>query len=72
MPIHFRVHHGNTTDDQTHQNTWGGLRDLVGGPHFVDVAASKLAVSATLRFIAQQGGTFVLVLPRKDASPFKP
>lgn len=64
VPIHFRVHDGNTTDDQTHQTTWTALRELVGSPDFVYVADSKLAVSETLRFIAQQGGTFVSVLPR--------
>lgn len=64
VPIHFRVHDGNTTDDQTHQTTWTALRELVGSPHFVYVADSKLAVSETMRFIAQHGGTFVSVLPR--------
>lgn len=64
VPIHFRVHDGNVTDDQTHRDTWLALRQLVGSPDFLYVADSKLAVSDTMRFIDQQGGGFVSVLPR--------
>jgi transposase len=64
VPVHFRVHDGNITDDQTHRDTWLALRQLVGTADFLYVADSKLAVSETLRFIDQQGGGFVSVLPR--------
>jgi transposase len=64
VPVHFRVHDGNVTDDQTHRDTWLALRQLVGTADFLYVADSKLATSETLRFIDQQGGGFVSVLPR--------
>jgi len=67
VPIHFRVHDGNTSDDQTHRDTWRALRDLVGSPHFLYVADCKLAVSQTMRFIDQEGGSFLSVLPRSRA-----
>lgn len=64
VPIHFALHDGNVTDDQTHRRTWRTLRELVGGPDFVYVADSKLCVSETMRMIHDEGGTFVTVLPR--------
>ncbi len=67
VPLHFKTHDGNVTDDQTHRNTWSVLRDLVGHPDFCYVADSKLCVSDTLKFIAGQGGTFITVLPRTRA-----
>lgn len=64
VPIHFRVHDGNVTDDQTHCETWQTLRDLVGAADFLYVADCKLASSETMRFIHKEGGRFVSVLPR--------
>lgn len=64
IPIHFGLHDGNVTDDQTHRDTWMSLRELSGSPNFVYVADSKLCVSQTLRFIHEQKGTFVTVLPK--------
>lgn len=72
VPIYFKVHDGNMTDDQMHCDTWSALRDLVGSPEFLYVADCKLAVSETMRFIHQQQGTFLSVLPRtrKETSQF--
>jgi transposase len=64
VPIHFHLHPGNTSDDELHQQTWSTLRQLVGHPNFCYVADSKLASSDNMRFIADQKGTFLSVLPR--------
>ena len=67
VPIHFRIHDGNVTDDQTHADTWKALRDLRGNPNFLYVADSKLCVSNTIRMIAREQGTFLTVMPRTRA-----
>lgn len=35
VPVHFRTCDGNTTDDQTHIQTWEAVRRLVGRPDFL-------------------------------------
>ena len=67
VPIHFRIHDGNVTDDQTHADTWSALRDLHGNSDFLYVADSKLCVSDTMRMIAREQGTFLTVMPRTRA-----
>lgn len=64
VPVHFRVADGNTTDDQTHIQTWTLLRRLVGRSDFLYVADCKLCTRLTLTHIATQGGRFLTVLPR--------
>lgn len=64
IPVHYQVHDGNVTDDQTHRHTWDLLLEIVGSPNFLYVADSKLCTEANMRHIAQQGGRFVTVLPR--------
>jgi transposase len=64
VPIHFRAQDGNTTDDQTHIETWNTLRRLVGRSDFLYVADSKLCTRPALSHIAAQGGRFLTVLPR--------
>jgi transposase len=64
VPVHFQLHPGNTTDDQVHQQTWLTLRQLAGTADFCYVADCKLASSANMRFIADQHGTFLTILPR--------
>jgi len=64
IPVHFHLHPGNTTDDQVHQQTWLTLRQLAGTSDFCYVADCKLASSANMRFIADQHGTFLTILPR--------
>ena len=73
IPIHYQVHDGNMTDDQTHRKTWDVLRELTGGPNFLYVADSKLCTETNLRYIAGQGGLFVTVLPktRGEESAFR-
>lgn len=64
VPVHFRVESGNTTDDQTHRDTWELLRQLTGRADFLYVADSKLATTENMKYVAGQGGRFVSVLPR--------
>jgi transposase len=64
VPVHFRAADGNTTDDQTHIQTWTTVRRLVGRPDFLYVADSKLCTRLALTHIASQGGRFLTVLPR--------
>jgi len=64
IPLHYQVHDGNVTDDQTHRRTWDVLRELVGHPNFLYVADSKLCTEANMRHIAERGGRFVTVLPK--------
>lgn len=73
IPVHYQVHDGNRTDDQTHRKTWEVLKELRGGAHFLYVADSKLCTETNLRYIADHGGTFVTVLPktRREESAFR-
>ncbi len=64
VPVHFHLHPGNTADDQVHQQTWLTLRQLAGTSDFCYVADCKLASSENMRFIAEQHGTFLTILPR--------
>lgn len=67
VPIAHRLLDGNTTDDQTHIETWEGLRELVGRADFLYVADCKLATHEQMTHIASRGGRFVSVLPRSRA-----
>ena len=73
IPVHFHLHPGNTTDDQVHQQTWLTLRQLAGTADFCYVADCKLASSENMRFIADQHGTFLTILPRtrKEMAEFE-
>ena len=64
---------GVSADDQTHRETWNLLRELVGHPDFLYVADCKLATMDNMRYIDQQGGRFVSVLPatRKEDAEFR-
>lgn len=64
IPVHYQVHDGNVTDDQTHRHNWDVLRELVGSSNFLYVADCKLCTAANLRHIAGRGGRFLTVLPR--------
>jgi transposase len=64
VPVHFRAADGNTTDDQTHIETWTLLRQLVGRADFLYVADCKLCTRLALTHIADHGGRFLTVLPR--------
>ena len=64
VPVWCSIDHGNTTDEQTHIETWDTLRRLVGRPDFLYVADCKLCTKENMGHIAQQKGRFVTVLPR--------
>jgi len=64
VPVHFRACDGNTTDDQTHIDTWNTLRKIVKRADFLYVADSKLCTRPAMDYIAGQGGRFLTVLPR--------
>jgi transposase len=64
VPVHYRVHDGNTSDDPTHIETWNTLRRLAGRPDFIYVADCKLCTKTNMDHIESNGGRFVTVLPR--------
>ncbi len=64
VPVWYRVDHGNTTDDQTHIETWDTLRRLVGRPDFLYVADSKLCTQENMQHLQREGGRFLTVLPK--------
>jgi transposase len=67
VPIHCKIHDGNTPDDRVHRHTWLALRDLTGGSDFLYVADSKLCSKDNMALIAGQGGRFLTVTPRTRA-----
>jgi len=64
VPVHFKLHDGNVTDDTTHTQTWDCLRELAGRPDFIYVADSKLCTTHNMSHIARSGGKFITVMPR--------
>ncbi len=64
VPVHFRAMSGNTTDDQTHVETWKLLCELAGHSDFLYVADSKLATAENMAYLHQHRGRFITVLPR--------
>ncbi|MCA1679943.1 MAG: IS1634 family transposase [Actinobacteria bacterium] len=64
VPLAHRLADANTTDDQTHVDTWEGLRRLLGRADFLYVADSKLCTREQMGHIDSRGGRFVTVLPR--------
>lgn len=73
VPVHFKVADGNTQDITTHIETWNVLHRLVGSPHFLYVADSKLCCRESLDHIHHLGGKFITVLPqnRKEDGLFR-
>jgi transposase len=64
VPLHFRAENGNTSDDQTHRQTWDLLCQLTGRRDFLYVADCKLATSENMAYLHQRQGRFITVLPR--------
>jgi transposase len=64
VPIHCKIHDGNTTDNQVHKETWLALCQIVGGADFLYVADSKLCNEPDMRRIAKGQGRFLTVMPR--------
>ena len=73
VPVHFKVDDGNVGDPTTHIETWNLLCQLVGSPMFLYVADCKLCTSDNLRYIDEQHGSFITVLPsnRKEDGWFR-
>ena len=67
VPLAHRLLDGNTTDDQTHIQTWDSLVTLVGRTDFLYVADSKLATRQQMTHIHCHGGRFLSILPRSRA-----
>jgi transposase len=67
VPVHCKVHDGNTPDDQVHRQTWLAVRDLAGSSDFLYVADSKLCSKPNMALIAGAGGRFLTVMPRTRA-----
>ena len=64
IPVLFKAHDGNRTDDSLHWDNWQMLRGLIGRSDFLYVADSKLCVSQTLLNIDRNQGRFITIVPR--------
>ncbi len=64
VPVQFRCADGNTSDSQTHIETWNTLRAIAGRVDFLYVADSKLCSRDNLDHIHRAGGRFITVMPR--------
>ena len=64
IPIHFKCHDGNMTDDKLHIETWLTLRGVLGKSDFLYVADAKLCTSQNMRKIDKEGGRFVTIVPK--------
>jgi transposase len=64
IPVLFKAHDGNRTDDTVHWENWQMLRGILGRSDFLYVADSKLCVSQTLLNIDRSQGRFITVVPR--------
>src|SRR6266404_7118598 len=49
VPIHCKIHDGNTADTKVHTTTWLSLCEIVGSTDFLYVADSKLCESKVMR-----------------------
>jgi transposase len=67
VPIHCKVHDGNTSDSSVHRLTWLAVRKLVGSSDFLYVADSKLCNRDDMGLIAGNQGRFLTVMPRTRA-----
>jgi transposase len=64
VPIHCKIHDGNTADSKVHKKTWLALCQIVGSSDFLYVADSKLCHRSTMRLIAKRHGRFLTVMTR--------
>jgi transposase len=64
VPVHCKIHDGNTTDDSVHGQTWLALVELIGSSDFLYVADCKLCNGADMGMIAEGKGRFLTVMPR--------
>lgn len=64
VPLSFQLFDGNRTDDTTHIPNWNGLRSLLEKDDFVYVADCKLCSMENMAHIADNGGSFITILPK--------
>ena len=64
VPIHYNACDGNTGESPTYKEAWDILRELVGRSEFIYVADSKLCTGKNMRYIHDNEGRFITVLPR--------
>jgi transposase len=64
IPVLFKAHDGNRTDDTLHWDNWQMLRGILGRSDFLYVADCKLCVSQTLLNLDRSQGRFITVVPR--------
>jgi len=67
VPIHCKIHDGNTADSKVHKQTWLALCQIIDSSDFLYVADSKLCDSKVMRLIAKRQGRFLTVMPRTRA-----
>lgn len=67
VPIHCKIHDGNTPDSKVHKQTWLTLCQIIDSADFLYVADSKLCDSKVMRLIAKRQGRFLTVMPRTRA-----
>jgi transposase len=73
VPLSYKLFDGNTTDDVTHIPNWNALRALLEKEDFIYVADCKLCRRENLVHIAQNGGSFITIVPkdRKEVKHFR-
>jgi transposase len=73
VPLSYKLFDGNTTDDVTHIPNWNALRTLLEKEDFIYVADCKLCSRKNLDHIAQNGGSFITIVPkdRKEVKQFR-
>jgi len=64
VPVHAKVHDGNTSDSSVHRDTWLAMAKIVGSSDFLYVADSKLCNRDDMALIAGSQGRFLTVMPR--------
>lgn len=64
VPIHYKACDGNTGESPTYKEAWDILRKLVGRSDFIYVADSKLCTGKNMKYIRDNEGRFITVLPR--------
>ncbi|MEA2077361.1 MAG: IS1634 family transposase [Candidatus Marinimicrobia bacterium] len=72
VPLSYKLFDGNTTDDVTHIPNWNALRTLLEKEDFIYIADCKLCSQENLIHIAQNGGSFITIVPkgRKEVKQF--
>ena len=64
VPLGYQLYDGNQADVSTHIPNWEQLREMLGKEDFIYVADSKLCADENLCTIHENGGRFIMVVPR--------